>query len=251
MRILLTNDDGVNARGIRVLQERLKKDNHEVFVIAPESERSAFSHSITINRPVYLNEHEENVWSISGTPVDCVFFLKDVIKIENIDLVISGINGGQNMGRDVLYSGTVGVALEAMLHGYKAIAISMNEYRDQKYETGAEVMAQLLRQNIHEYCKEGQILNINIPNITFEEIKGIKLTSLGHRYYKNYIRTDKDENGRTFYLIGGDMPEWDNSENSDFKAISENYVSITPVWPNFEVLDVPESLKLGIKVLNL
>ena len=251
MRILLTNDDGVNAPGIRVLQKRLLEDNHEVFIIAPESERSAFSHSITINRPIYLNEHGENVWSISGTPVDCVFFLQDVIALKDIDLVISGINGGQNMGRDVLYSGTVGVALEAMLHGYKAIAISMNEYRNQKYETGAEVMAELLRQDIQQYCTDGQILNINIPNIDYNNIKGVKLTSLGHRYYKNYIRKEKDENGREYYLVGGDMPEWENTEKSDFKAIAENYVSITPVAPNFEVTDVSDMLITWIKKISI
>lgn len=229
MKILLTNDDGIQAAGLRTLARQLSIAGHEIIIIAPDRERSAASHSLTLRKDLRVKQIADNEYSVDGTPVDCV-----VIAIQNllknpVDIVISGINAGQNMGEDVLYSGTVAAAVEASLFGYKAMAISINSYHDQLYGTAAEWMVRLLEKGIDNLLAPQSIININIPNVKPEDIRGVRLTRVGHRKYYNFIRiVDQFEDGFS-YRIGGDQPVWDLHKGTDSEAVSENYVSLTPL----------------------
>jgi 5'-nucleotidase len=233
MRILLTNDDGIDAPGITTLAEELKKRNHEIIVVAPDRQQSATSHSITLHEPLRIFKRGENRYATTGTPTDCVTLAIQVLIKKPVDLVISGINSGQNMGEDVLYSGTVAAALEGMFLGFPSIAVSIASYSQQKYETAAYHLCNLLDKNLHQLIAMDEIFNINVPNVKKEDVNGFKITKLGHRHYEDFVVKQMDPRGRNIYWIGGDKPLWCYSEGTDAKAISENYISITPVSPNF------------------
>lgn len=237
MKILLTNDDGYNAPGITVLAEELKKNGHDVIIAAPLTEQSAKSHSISLFKPMRIVEKKEQQFAISGTPADCMILASQLLADEPIDIVISGINAGQNMGEDVLYSGTVAAAIEAMFLGYKSIAISLASYKNQKFITAAKYLCEMLKNGIHKEIAKNEVLNINVPNLEFNEIKGIKVTCMGHRIYYNFVRKEKDENEETVYFIGGDKPHWTEIENSDANAVKNGYISITPIAPDFTKKD--------------
>ena len=137
------------------------------------------------------------------------------------------------MGEDILYSGTVAAALEAMFLGFNAISVSLAAYVDQKFETAANCMNKMLENGLHELIDKSEVFNINIPNVEMEDIKGIKITQVGHRKYQDFVKEQTDPRGRKIYWIGGAKPLWSKEGNTDFKAISENYISITPIYPNF------------------
>ncbi len=254
MRILLTNDDGIEAKGIQVLADELEKAGHEIIVVAPEKERSAASHSITLRDPLRIKEIKPNWYHVGGTPVDCMILASEVLIKEPVDLVISGINAGQNLGNDILYSGTVGAAIEGMFLGFKAIAISITSYRDQIYESAAISLTQMLGDGLLDLIGEKEILNINVPNVELSEIKGVKITNIGHRRYTDFVYTQKDHRGNDIHWIGGDNPVWEEAENIDADAIRNNYISITPIEFNFtkkESFDkIAEWLKLRNKKLG-
>lgn len=229
MHILLTNDDGIQAKGIRTLASYCRQAGFDVTVVAPSQERSAASHSLTLRRPVRAEKIAEQEYSIDGTPVDCMVIAVQKLLHKPVDLVISGINAGQNMGEDIHYSGTVAAAKEAAFFGYKAIAISINSYKDQLFDTAAKWMVLLLQSGLADILQTNQVLNINVPNISFDEVKGIRLTSTGHRKYYNFIKlVEEDEKGFS-YIIGGDLPVWETRKGTDAEAISENYISLTPL----------------------
>ena len=236
MKILLTNDDGIEAKGIQILKEILQAKGHDIYIVAPLVEKSAASHSLTIREPLRIKQFDTNSWAVSGTPVDCVIMafehiLKDV---ENIDLVISGINAGQNLGDDILYSGTVGAAIEAMCVGYKAIAISTTSYKNQNYHTAAETLAMLIEKGIYQLIGSREVLNINVPNIELNEIKGYKITRSGYRRYQNILHHQKDHRQNDIFWIGGEDPIWEfYHEDIDAKVIDDNYVSISPLKIDF------------------
>lgn len=229
MNIFLTNDDGIFAPGIRALAAELKVAGHTLYIIAPDRERSAASHSLSLRTDIVVKRLADNEYSVSGTPVDCSVIALQKILTQPVDLVISGINAGQNMGEDVLYSGTVAAAVEASLMGYKAIAISINSYSEQKFEVAAKWMNKLLEMGIDKLCKAHGVLNINIPNIEFEDVKGIKLTKTGHRKYYNFIKVLEEGENEFSYRVGGDKPVWDIERGTDAEAVSEGYISITPL----------------------
>lgn len=185
LKILLTNDDGWDAAGITCLFRELVDCGHKVTLVAPEHEKSATSHSLTIFQPLRLRKRAENVYSVNGFPADCVNLAQKVQPA--YDLVISGINGGPNMAEDILYSGTIGGAMEAMFLGYKAIALSILDFSDQYFETAARVMCKLLDRGIVNEIAHKSILNINVPNLPLEKIAGIKLAKPGTRLYLSLI----------------------------------------------------------------
>lgn len=237
MRILLTNDDGIHAPGIRTLAEHLSKAGHKIVIVAPDRERSAASHSITLRRDLRVTKLNEREYSVDGTPVDCSVIALQKIISEPVDLVISGINAGQNMGEDVLYSGTVGAAVEACFLGFKAIAVSMTSYKDQVFETAAAWMVRMLDLGICDLIPERGILNINVPNLHSDAIRGVRLTSTGNRKYYNFIKVvDELEDGFT-YRVGGDVPVWETLKGSDSEAVSEQYISVTPLGFNLTRAD--------------
>ncbi|MCB5253775.1 MAG: 5'/3'-nucleotidase SurE [Candidatus Cloacimonadaceae bacterium] len=229
MRILLVNDDGINAAGIRSLQIALKQAGHQIIMVAPDRERSAASHSITLRKDIHATRIGVDEWAVSGTPVDCVVIALQKIITEKIDLVISGINAGQNMGEDVLYSGTVAGAVEAAMLGHKAIALSVNAYQDQNFASATSWFMRLMQEGIADMVKTNEVWNINFPNLTFEDIKGAKLTRTGHRRYYNFVTIIEETADSFSYRVGGNAPEWDFESGTDSEAVNEGYISITPL----------------------
>lgn len=229
MRILVTNDDGIQARGLRTMAEALRTAGHEIMIVAPSSERSAASHAISLHRDIRVDNIAPGEWAVNGTPADCVVVALQKIITDPVDLVISGVNAGQNMGEDIHYSGTVGAAAEACFYGYKAIAASICSYTEQVYETSAAWMVKLLDLGIHQLINPLEVMNINFPNVKANEIKGIRLTRTGHRKYYNFIKVVSEDATGFFYQIGGDKPTWDMGIGTDAEAVSENYISLTPL----------------------
>ncbi len=229
MKILLVNDDGINAPGIRFLQKALASAGHDLILVAPDSERSAASHSITLRKDITATRIAANEWAISGTPVDCVVIALQKIITDKIDLVVSGINAGQNMGEDVLYSGTVSAAVEAAMFGQRAIALSINAYKDQKFDSATRWFLNLLDHGIDCLTKPYEVINVNFPNVPYEEVKGVRLTRTGHRKYYNFISIISEEEDSFSYRIGGDVPQWDYEPGTDAEAINDGYISITPL----------------------
>jgi 5'-nucleotidase len=235
MNILLTNDDGIDAAGIWSLYNGFVKLGHNVWMVAPKFEKSAQSHAITTRDPLRIECKQLQVFSVSGTPADCVILafetiLKEFLKDNKIDLVVSGINAGQNLGDDILYSGTVAAAVEAACYGYKAIAISTTSYKDQYYDTATTVLIKLLDNGIMDYLGYREIVNINVPNVPYADIQGVTICQTGFRRYQNIVHTMEDHRGNNIYWLGGDKPTIDKSDfEIDAYAIKENKVSISPI----------------------
>lgn len=229
MRILLSNDDGYLAPGIRILQAHLEAANlHEsLMLIAPERNRSAASHSLTLTEPLRIFKHEAGVFSVNGTPTDCVHLGVNGGVDFVSDMVISGINAGANMGDDVLYSGTVAAAMEGRFLGKPSIAVSL--VGNQHFDTAAKVVVKLLQQMATIPLDSATILNINVPDLPEEQIQGIKITRLGQRHCSEPVVRQTDPRGHEIHWIGPAGEAADASEGTDFWAIEQGYVSITPL----------------------
>jgi 5'-nucleotidase len=234
---LLTNDDGIDALGINLLYEVLQKHGR-VTLIAPDRERSAVSHAFSLHHPLRIIKRREGVFSLSGTPVDCVMFgLRGFLGTEDLpDFVISGINHGANLGDDVLYSGTVAGALEGALFEKPSVAVSLaTEFSDPKelqtlhMETAAGFMDAFIPHFVDKPCPGGSLLNLNVPNLPKERIQGSRFTSLGKRIYRDRVIQREDPQGREYYWIGGDPPEHKAEEGTDFAALTDDCVAITPL----------------------
>jgi len=226
VKILISNDDGYLAEGISLLAKQLSK-KHQVTIFAPSENKSAASSSLTIDRPLKPRKISESVYTIDGTPSDsshfalCGYFEKD------FDLVIAGINFGPNLGDDVIYSGTVAAAIEGRFVGFPSIAISLASWDGLNFESAAKV-AEVIVENV-EFSKlsTSTVLNVNVPDVPYKEIKGFMSTRLGSRHQSENIIQDKDD--PTLYWIGENGKEDSNGLGTDFYAIKNNYVSITPL----------------------
>lgn len=251
MNILITNDDGIRADGIIELAKEISKIAN-VYVVAPDSQKSATGHSITIHNPIMVQEEHigDNIkaFSISGTPADCVKIgIEGLLKDINIDLVVSGINNGPNLGTDVIYSGTVSAAIEGLIQNKPAIAVSYNAFNVKKevYEQSAKHIVNLIniikdKLDLLEDC----ILNVNIPNI---EIKGTKITKLGERKYDNALEERTSPLGQRYFWIGGKLRDLEQHEESDINSVNNGYISITPV--NIDMTDLNKVNKF--KTINI
>ena len=226
MKILISNDDGYLAEGINTLAKRLRK-KHQVTIFAPSDNKSASSSSLTIDKPLKPKKISESIYTINGTPSDSTHFALCGYFKEEFDLVIAGINFGPNLGDDVIYSGTVAAAIEGRFVGFPSIAISLASWDGKNFNTAAKV-AEIIVDNV-EFSKlsANTLLNINVPDIQFNEIKGFKTTRLGKRHQSENIVQDKDN--PSLYWIGENGKEADNGPGTDFNAIKNNYVSITPL----------------------
>lgn len=229
MRILLSNDDGVYAPGLKALYEELSKIA-EVIVVAPDRDRSAAGKSLTLNAPLRPRILDNGFCLVEGTPTDCVHlaltqWLKDLP-----DLVIAGINAGANLGDDVLYSGTVAAATEGHFFGLPAIATSLAMHKgDKNYESAARIIRELVEQTMARPLDKETMLNVNIPDLPYEEIKGYQVTHLGQRHRAEGMIEMQDPRGNTVFWIGPPGPEQKAGPGTDFYAINEGYVSITPL----------------------
>lgn len=227
--ILLTNDDGIHAPGLKLLFEHSRKLGKTV-IIAPEHDNSAASHSLTMNRPLRVRELDENIYTINGTPTDCVTIGIGKILPHKPDLVISGINPGPNLGDDVSYSGTVSAAIESTMLGIPSIAISLAaESEPLHYETAASFVVRLAEIILARGLPRDTLLNVNVPNTSPDGIQGVAFTRRGRRLYEDAIKETNDPWGRKHYWIGGGTPSFDAGEDTDSAAIRVNKISITPM----------------------
>jgi 5'-nucleotidase len=229
MLILCTNDDGYRAEGLRVLSEAAASLG-SVRIVAPEREQSATSHSLTMHFPVRRHHIDEGVQSIDGTPTDCVALAVGMLLEERPDVVLSGVNHGPNMGEDVLYSGTVAGAMEATILGIPAVAVSYTG-RDPSGIAGfAPILNNLLRQILQrDSFPPETLLNVNLPAIDPGEVKGVRVTRLGRRVYTDSITRAEDPSGREYFWIGGGGVQWTAEEGTDFQAVQEGFISVTPL----------------------
>lgn len=235
MHILVTNDDGVHAEGIRVLALELEKLG-KVTVVAPDRERSATGHAITMHHPLRVEEvklagTERGAYMVNGTPSDCVKLGIEALSAERVDLVVSGINRGPNLGTDVLYSGTVSGALEAAISGLPAFSISLAAHEEWPYEYAAKFARALAEEILtRRELPPGTLLNVNVPCLEPSEINGVKITRLGLRRYKKVFDQRIDPRGKTYYWLAGEVVDLDDDPDADTTAIRNNYISITPLY---------------------
>ena len=228
MHILISNDDGFQAPGILKLVEVLKTVA-DVSVVAPETNRSGASNSLTLENPLRARTHPDNFVSVDGTPTDCVHLAITGLLKEEPDMVVSGINAGANLGDDVLYSGTVAAATEGRFLGFPALAVSMDSHDPKFYQTGARVALELVTLLNRNPMNVSSILNVNVPDIPYEALKGFKATRLGHRHKAEPVVKTADPRGKTIYWVGPAGAEQDAGPGTDFHAVKEGYVSITPI----------------------
>lgn len=237
MKILLSNDDGILATGINVLIEHLSKE-HEVYVVAPDRERSASGHSLTLHTPLRVEEvpavhGAKRCWMSSGTPGDCVkLALRAVLAKEELpDLVISGINHGPNLGGDILYSGTVSCAVEGAMLGYQSVAVSLASLSSdcKDFQVAGEFMLDLIKKLENYKIPEKTILNINIPALDKEDIIDVAVTELGGRVYTDKYERRVDPRGKVYYWLAGELITEHEDSNTDILAIKNNKISITPL----------------------
>lgn len=228
MKILLSNDDGVNAKGINVLYKALSRIA-QVTLVAPDRNCSGASNSLTLLNPLRATTLENGSISINGTPTDCVHLALNSLLEEQPDIVVAGINHGANLGDDTLYSGTVAAATEGRHMGLPAIAISMASKQEEHFETAAAVAVEIIQKLADHPLPHDQILNVNVPYLPLSEIKGIKVTRLGARHKAETMTSQTDPWGRTVYWYGSLGNEADAGEGTDFDAIKQGYVSVTPL----------------------
>ena len=247
MKILLTNDDGIYSEGIQALKRQL--DNiAEVTVIAPDRERSTIGHAMTLHKPLRIKEVTLNDnavgYSVNGTPTDCIIIgLLEIMKENNPDLIVSGINRGPNLGDDITYSGTVSAALEGALKGIPSLAISIAGFKDLKFDTAALFAERLISNLFNNNLPQNLLLNINVPNINYNELEGVEITRQGKRIYQSEIKKIDDPSGVTHYWLGGDLPDGKIEPGTDFEAIYKRKVSITPLTVDFTNYSIIPKIK--------
>ncbi|MDD2420537.1 MAG: 5'/3'-nucleotidase SurE [Heliobacteriaceae bacterium] len=233
MRILLTNDDGIGAPGIKALGKALA-NWAEIFVVAPEEERSATGHGITVHKPLRVEKvtlFGPNVhsWAINGTPTDCVKLAVEMLLDKPPNLIVSGINKGPNLATDVLYSGTVSAAIEGVIYGFPSVAVSVAGWENLEYQVAAKFSRDLCEQIYQSHLAPDTLLNVNVPNIVPDKIKGIQVTKLGSRRYQNIFDKREDPRGRVYYWMAGEVKDLDAGHGTDIWAIKNGYISVTPI----------------------
>lgn len=228
MRILVSNDDGYQTQGIIRLAAVLK-EIAEVIVVAPDQDRSGASNSLTLKRPLYITCHENGFFSVEGTPTDCVHLAINGLLDENPDMVVSGVNAGPNLGDDVIYSGTVAAAMEGRFLGLPAVAVSLASRQPKHYDTAARVAKRIVIRLRENPLPADTILNVNVPDLPWEQLVGFQATRLGHRHKSEPMLKGIDPRGHTIYWIGPAGPEQDAGPGTDFYAVRTGYVSITPI----------------------
>lgn len=248
MRILVSNDDGILARGLALLADVCRTVG-EVTVVAPDREQSGTSHSLTLTRPLRPVRRPDGAYQVDGTPTDCVLLALGTLMPARPEFVFSGINHGPNMGEDVLYSGTVAAAMEGLSLGIPGVAISFAgsdlDLMDSHRHWLERLVTSIMR--VRDFPRE-TLLNVNLPPIAGEEVRGIKVTTLGSRVFSESLMETRDPWGRGMYWIGGGQISWSGSQDSDFMAVRDGFISVTPLHvdlTNYRLLEDVRSWKLG------
>ena len=229
LKILLSNDDGIRSEGLKVLYEKLS-EFADVIVVAPDRERSAVGRALTLHRPLRCEQVDENWYAVDGTPTSCVYIgVHAIMNGQKPDMIIGGINRGPNLGEDITYSGTVSVAMEGALLGIPSIAFSLATFKNFQWDSAGEWAKRIVLRAYEQGIPEKCCLNVNIPNLPYEEIRGIKITKQGKKAYSEKVEERRDPWGRIYYWIGGEEPNWKAEPGTDYWAIKNGYISITPV----------------------
>lgn len=228
MYVLLSNDDGYMAEGLVTLARALQQ-YAQISVVAPDKNRSAASNSLTLKLPLRATETENGFIKVDGTPTDCVHLAITGLLEQEPDMVIAGINHGANLGDDVLYSGTVAAATEGRFLGYPAIAISLASPTPQYFSSATQVVLTLLKQLGQKPLGKDTVLNVNVPDLPIDQIKGFQVTRLGQRHKAEPVIKAYDPRGREIYWVGPPGAEQDAGPGTDFYALNNNYVSVTPL----------------------
>jgi 5'-nucleotidase len=228
MNILISNDDGYQSRGIQVLAGALAALG-SIHVVAPERDRSGASNSLTLDTPIRARTGANGYTFVDGTPTDCVHLAITGLLEQEPDMVVAGINAGANLGDDVLYSGTVAAAMEGRFLGFPAIAISLAGDNPEHYDTAARVAVELVQRVQSGLLPADTILNVNVPNLPWEQLQGMQATRLGHRHKSEPVIRMQDPRGRPVYWVGPPGTEQDSGPGTDFHAVRAGYVSITPL----------------------
>jgi 5'-nucleotidase len=239
MRILVTNDDGILSPGLTALTRALSAIG-EVWVVAPDRERTAVAHAVTLHKPLRLHRVSARTYSVNGTPVDCVNLALLKVMPKPPAIVVSGINKGVNLGDDVMYSGTVSAAMEGTILGVPSVAVSQEGRDAFRFAVGASYAARVVRLVLAHGLPEETLLNVNIPDRPRALIHGARITCLSRRRFHEPIIEKQDPHGRTYYWIAGTRLSWSRSKDADHEALEEGYVSITPIHldvTNYGVLD--------------
>jgi 5'-nucleotidase len=249
--ILVSNDDGVNAPGIRALADELAKIAR-VIIVAPTQERSAQSQAITITQPLRLHELSENVYAVDGTPADCVMLSLQHLLEAKPDWVVSGINRGGNLGTDILYSGTVGAALEACIAGCKAMAISLEGIKGSPmhYQSAAQIARRILEREELFELQANELLNVNVPDFPYEEILGLKTASVGRRIYEGKMWERNDPQGRPYYWIGAGGFGHADIAGSDCVTLYQGYATVSVLKADFYAAQATDGLNTRLAKSN-
>jgi 5'-nucleotidase len=251
MKILVSNDDGIYAEGINILAQKLA-ENSEVTVVAPDRNRSGASNSLTLDRPIRVKTIKDKTLSVEGTPTDCVHLAITGLLDETFDMVVSGINEGANLGDDILYSGTVAAAMEGRFLGYPAMAISLvidegNRQDQNYYVTAATITQELVSRLRNDPLPAQTILNVNVPNLPLDQIRGYEITRLGKRHCAEKTIRSTDPRNNTVYWLGAPGIEQDAGPGTDFHAVKMGAVSITPIQLDLTHYSAFEQLSQWIK----
>lgn len=245
MRLLLSNDDGINAQGLKLLAEGLADVAEVITVVAPDRDRSGASNSLTLDQPLRVRQSDHNNYVVQGTPTDCVHLALTGLMETEPDMVVSGINHGANLGDDVIYSGTVAAAMEGRFLGLPAVAVSLCINSDQPhFDAAAKAASVIVRRLISEPLPADTILNVNVPDLPWQDIAGFEVTRLGHRHRAEEAIADRDPRGRRIYWIGPAGAEQDAGPGTDFHAINSGHISITPIHVDltrYQALDTVSS----------
>jgi len=234
MHVLLSNDDGFHAEGLRRLEAALSRSMPEIriSVCAPDREQSASSHALTLTEPLRIQEHGERRYSVTGTPTDCVLLaLRSLFLEDPVDLVISGVNHGPNMGEDIHYSGTVAAAMEGTICGLPSIAISMGSRGEaaEDWEATDHFLTHILPQWVRVLPREARLLNVNVPAGPISKVQGLRICKLGSRIYEDVITEKTDPRGRSYYWIGGDPVAKSSDETTDLGSHRADWITVTPL----------------------
>jgi len=231
MRVLVSNDDGVDAPGIRILARGLREAGHEVLVVAPDRDRSGASNSLTLDMPVRVVQLDASTWCVHGTPTDCVHVaITGMLELEP-DIVVSGINNTANLGDDVIYSGTVAAAMEGRFLGLPAVAMSLatRDHRGEHYETAARAAVEIIARLKTDPLPADTILNVNVPDLSWDDVRGFEVVRLGNRHRAEPCVQQADPRGRTWWWIGAAGAAHDAGPGTDFHAVHTGHISITPI----------------------
>lgn len=242
MNVLLSNDDGYLAPGLRHLAEGLAAIA-DVTVVAPDRNRSGASNSLTLQRPLRATRTKDGIIKVDGTPTDCVHLAVTGLLDHEPDMVVAGINAGANLGDDVIYSGTVAAATEGRFLGYPAVAVSLASSESKHFDTAARVAVRVIQRLTLEKLPSDAILNINVPDLPYDQIKGLRSTRLGHRHKAEPVIKSQDPRGHTIYWVGKAGPEQDAGPGTDFHAVANGYVSVTALTIDLTRYDMRDSLE--------